>query len=144
MLILKHLITMKKKKQRNCFVPGTFQFHHIFLPIPNFHQLNGFFRLCSSASSFKRLPFVVFCLSSCFVQPCRLKGLQFCSIPMFQLVRDIKKTKPPIHEFKVLQNVFRMKRQGLKCFSTSFNEFQICLIRGNQKNSKFGICETLS
>ena len=24
--------------------------------------------------------------------------------------------KPRIHEFKVLQNVFKMKKQGLKCF----------------------------
>ena len=34
-------------------------------------------------------------------------------------IGDIKKTKPPIHEFKVLQNVFfkaiKVKKQGLKC-----------------------------
>ena len=27
-----------------------------------------------------------------------------------------QKTNSPIHEFKVLQNIFKMKKQGLKCF----------------------------
>ena len=33
-----------------------------------------------------------------------------------------KKPNSPIHEFKVLQNVFKIKKQGLKCFFKVINK----------------------
>ena len=41
-----------------------------------------------------------------------------CNLMNFNLFVTSKNetTNSPIHELKVLQNVFRMKTQGLKCF----------------------------
>ena len=44
-------------------------------------------------------------------------------------------TNSPIHEFKVLQNVFKMKKQGLKCFFKVINNTP--LKRGFKRPSAF-------